>query len=107
MSYLENSAQPAVSFEKPFLPGTPSSVAAIEQWLATKFAEQLAIPAHAVSLEKSITSFGLDSMDAIIIAGDLEDWMGMELSSTLLWDFDTIAIIARHLFENLTAVRGQ
>ena len=75
------------------------SVTEIENWLISKFSEQLAIPEKTISTKALVTSLGLDSMDAVMIAGELEEWLCIEVPSTLLWDYPTISQIATYVFK--------
>ena len=51
-----------------------------------------------------MTQYGLDSIDALTLAGDLEDLTGLELPSTLLWDYPTVADITGYVVD---ALRGK
>lgn len=42
---------------------------------------------------------GVDSVGAVILAGDLESYIGRSMDETLLWDFPTVGQLARHLAE--------
>jgi acyl carrier protein len=46
-------------------------------------------------------SYGLDSMSALVLTGELEEWLGLELPSTLVWDFPSARELAVHLDERL------
>ena len=82
----------------------PSSAAEIENWLMDKFAEQLSISAEEIDANAEFISFGMDSMDAIMISGDLEDWLQIELPSTLLWDYPNISLVSEYLFQMVSGV---
>src|SRR5205807_2381692 len=41
----------------------------------------------------------MDSVQAVSMAADLEDWLGRELPATLVYDYPTIEGLARHLSE--------
>jgi acyl carrier protein len=68
-----------------------SNIEAIQNWLVNQLAEQLSLDA---------ARYGLDSIDAVTMVGDLEDWLDEELPSTLFWDRPTIAKSALYLDEN-------
>jgi hypothetical protein len=57
-------------------------------------------------MTEPLTRYGLDSIDAVTIVGDLEDSLDLELPSTLFWDYPTIEKSAQYLTENfeLTAI---
>jgi len=41
--------------------------------------------------------FGMGSLDAVAIAGDLERWLGRALSPTAIYNYPTISALARWL----------
>lgn len=71
----------------------------IRGWLLEKLAEVLKADPAALDTAAPLTRFGLDSMDAITLSGDLEDWLELRLPSTLLWDYPTIDGIVTYLTE--------
>ena len=73
---------------------------AVENWLVAQLADQLSLDTKSISVTEPLTRYGLDSIDAVTIVGDLEDWLELELPSTLFWDHPTIAQSAQYLAEN-------
>jgi hypothetical protein len=41
--------------------------------------------------------YGLDSIDAVELAGELEDWLGQPVSATLTFDYPTVSAVATYL----------
>ncbi|MBD2537447.1 acyl carrier protein [Coleofasciculus sp. FACHB-SPT36] len=74
-----------------------SPAEAIQSWLVTKLSKQLSLNAKTIDVREPLTRYGLDSIDAVTLVGDLEDWLGCELPSTLLWDYPTIEKSAEYL----------
>ena len=72
----------------------------VENWLVAQLADQLSLDTKSISVTEPLTRYGLDSIDAVTIVGDLEDWLELELPSTLFWDHPTIAQSAQYLAEN-------
>ena len=77
-----------------------NSVVAIQNWLISQLAEQLSLDANTVDISEPLTRYGLDSIDAVTMVGDLEDWLDLELPSTLFWDHPTIEKSSQYLNEN-------
>lgn len=73
---------------------------AIQNWLINKLAEQLSLDTESINVSEPLTRYGLDSIDAVTMVGDLEDWLDLELPSTLFWDHPTIDKSAQYLQEN-------
>ena len=73
------------------------SADAISDWLAAKLAGPLGVPAFEVDPTRPFATFGLGSLRAIALAGELEDWLGRPLSPTLLYEYPTVEALSRHL----------
>jgi amino acid adenylation domain-containing protein len=78
-------------------PGGPRPARAIEEWLTARLAEPAGIAPAEVDTRKPFASFGLGSLQAVTIAGELEEWLGRALSPTLLYEYPTIEALSRHL----------
>jgi acyl carrier protein len=72
----------------------------VENWLIKQLAEQLSLDPNAIAIKEPLTRYGLDSIDAVTMVGDIEDVLDVELPSTLFWDYPTIAESAQYLAEN-------
>ena len=71
------------------------SVPGIEGWLVSRLSQRLGIPAGALDVQQPLTRYGLDSIVALELVADLEDWFGCALPLTLAWDCPTIAAIVQ------------
>ncbi len=95
--------QPAPAPVAEVVPASPQkkspAVSAIESWLVAKIAENLEIDPGEIDTHEPFVSFGLDSAQAVGLAGDLEEWLGRKLSPTLVWDYPTIESLAAFLAE--------
>jgi 8-amino-7-oxononanoate synthase len=65
--------------------------------LVERVAVEVRLDADAVDIYAPFESFGLDSLKAVTLSGLLEDWIGIELSPTLFWDYPNIDSLANHL----------
>lgn len=74
-----------------------TSAQAIQQWLVTQVAEQFNLDASVIDVRKPLTQYGLDSIIAFTIVGELEDWLEIDLPATLLWDSPTIEEATQYL----------
>ncbi len=73
------------------------SAATIAAWLVTKLAGPLGIPPAEVDPKQPFATFGLGSLRAVGLAGELEEWLGRPLSPTLLYEYPTVHSLAHHL----------
>ncbi|MDB5099802.1 MAG: acyltransferase protein [Cyanobacteria bacterium RYN_339] len=69
----------------------------IKDWLVAYVAKELQIAPSDLDPEKRLFDLGLTSRQSVLLAGDLEDWLGVEISPDLTWDHPTIAALAAHL----------
>ena len=64
--------------------------ACVRQWLITNIAAVLEIVPDSIDVNRDLDELGMDSMQAVCLSGDLEAWLGLEISETALWDYPTI-----------------
>jgi acyl carrier protein len=68
------------------------------QWLVAKIAKELNVPESQIKTNEEFANLGLGSRQAILITGELEEFLECEdLDPSLLWDYPTIERLARHL----------
>ncbi len=72
----------------------------IQNWLVTQLAEQLSLDVSKIDVTEPLTRYGLDSIDAVTMVGDIEDILDEELPSTLFWDYPSVERAAQFLAEN-------
>ncbi|MBE3561915.1 MAG: acyltransferase domain-containing protein, partial [Ktedonobacteraceae bacterium] len=73
------------------------SRAAIEAWLVEQIAKQLQISPRAIDVRTPFAHYGMDSVQAVTLSADLEDWLGREFSPTLAYDYPTIESLSHYL----------
>ena len=71
----------------------------IEAWLIDWIAKELGMPPAEIETSKSLLDYSLSSVTAMMLVGDLEEWLGLTLPPTLVWDYPSIAAIADYLVE--------
>jgi acyl carrier protein len=77
-----------------------SPVDALQNWLVSQLSGQLSLDPTAIKVTEPLTRYGLDSIDAVTLVGDLEDWLDLELPDTLFWDHPSISQASAFLVEN-------
>ena len=73
----------------------------IRAWMTNEVAKILDIEADAVDTDQEFFSFGIDSIVAFSVIGDLCEWIDKELPATLLWEYPTINKLSQHISEQL------
>jgi acyl carrier protein len=76
---------------------TSAREATIQTWLIAKVAELVDIAPDSIDIRQPFVYYGMDSRQAAILAGDLEDWLGRQLSPSLPYDYPSIAALAQYL----------
>jgi len=89
------------------LPGQAAAGAAqspteeqIRAWLISSISAVVEVDPQTIDIRKPLEYYGMDSMQAMHLSGDLEDWLGRQLSPTVVWDYPTIELLATHLAQN-------
>ena len=73
------------------------TVAEIEAWLANKIAALLQIALEKIDLKQPLAIYGLNSVKAVSIAGELEEWLGISVTPTIVYDYPSIQALATYL----------
>ncbi|POS07568.1 acyl carrier protein [Burkholderia gladioli] len=79
----------------------PLTEAGIHQWLVERLARQLNVPIAQIDPARSFESYGLDSLVALQVAGDLEKLLEQRLSPALLFEHQNIDDLASYLAAEL------
>jgi FkbH-like protein/thioester reductase-like protein len=69
----------------------------IQIWLQENLARIAEIEPIEVDISCSIFDFGIDSIKAIKLLGQLGDWLGLELSNTLLYEYEDIDSLSQQI----------
>jgi acyl carrier protein len=69
----------------------------IQTWLIAKVAELVEIEPNSIDIRQPFVYYGMDSRQAAILAGDLEEWLGRRLSPSLPYDYPSIEALAQYL----------
>ena len=71
----------------------------LEFWLRTRVAALSGIAANMLDTRETFSSYGLNSADAIALSGELEERLGRKLPPSLVYDYPSVALLARYLTE--------
>ncbi len=75
----------------------PTTRKEVEDHLRLGLAEALGVGPEAIDARKAFTTFGLDSIKAFALTGDLAEWLDQELAATLFWDYPNIEALTTHI----------
>lgn len=77
----------------------PQTAQTIQTWLINAIAQQLKVAPQAIDVREPFVRYGLDSVAAVGLSGQLEAWLGRRLSPTLTYDYPTIEALSQYLAE--------
>ncbi len=72
----------------------------IRDWLVAHISAMVGVPPDRVDIHTPIEQYGMDSIQAMHLCGELEDWLRRPLVPTLVWDYPTVDLLVRHLSED-------
>jgi acyl carrier protein len=73
----------------------------IRAWLVDRIAYYVMLPTHEIEPDVSLADYGLDSVYAFALCGEIEDTLGIQIEPTLLWDVDTVTTLTAHLSDRV------
>jgi acyl transferase domain-containing protein/acyl-CoA synthetase (AMP-forming)/AMP-acid ligase II/pimeloyl-ACP methyl ester carboxylesterase/acyl carrier protein len=76
----------------------------IQTWLKENIANRLGVSPQTIDITQPFINYGLDSVQAIRLTADLEDWLDCRLSPTLAYDYPNIATLSAYLAQEKTTV---
>lgn len=72
------------------------------EWLI----ERASVSATDLDRDRPFAELGLDSLTAVELSQDLEDWLDLRLTPAMAWNYPTCATLARYLAEQAGGVRS-
>ncbi|MBW2278484.1 MAG: acyl carrier protein [Deltaproteobacteria bacterium] len=75
----------------------PHGEAEIRQWLIDKIADRVGVSPLSIDPSKPFAVLGVDSTEAVVISGELQEWLGRRVPPTIAWDHPTIDAAAHYL----------
>ncbi|NEP08925.1 MAG: alpha/beta fold hydrolase [Symploca sp. SIO2C1] len=89
-----NNQQPTTNSKQPT---TNNQQQTIQTWLITQIAKGLGVKPQEIDIREPFSRYGLDSVAAVRLSGELEEWLGRKLAPTLAYDYPNIETLARYL----------
>ena len=69
----------------------------IHAWLTEKIAELAGTDVDRIDAQEPVAFYGLDSVAAVSLSGELQDWLGRKIPPTLVYDCPSIESMVRYL----------
>ena len=61
----------------------------LRDWVRNHLASLLGVPQDSIVLDQSLADYGLDSVDAVLMAGELEETLNIEIDPASFLQYDT------------------
>ena len=72
-----------------------NNTARLQDWLAGHIGRHIGVDPETITFDKALADYGLDSVDAILMAGELEQVFAMEIDPSTFIQYETFdAMIA-------------
>lgn len=81
----------------------PKSAGEIRDWLVAAVSTHLGVAPAEVDLDAPLISQGIDSMQFVVVIGELEDWLGCRFADNPLVRYPTIRLVSDFLARQLAA----
>lgn len=69
----------------------------LTDWLVNRLAQMMQIKKESIDITEPFAIYGMDSLKAVQLSGDLEELLQKELPSTLVYDYPNIRSLAQYL----------
>jgi acyl carrier protein len=83
-----------------------TDVKGLTGWLIDRVAVYLKRAPSEIDPVVPLAEYGLDSVAALSLCGDIEDEFTLVLDPTVAWDYPTVDALARHLVEEFAVAGG-
>lgn len=77
--------------------GDEASIVELQGWIAARLAVAVGTDVEAIDVNEPFARYGLDSVQAVVMAEEIAQRLGREISAALFWDYPTVAELARQL----------
>jgi acyl carrier protein len=79
----------------------PPARETLREWLSGRVASYLERPVDEIRPDVSFAEYGLDSMYALMLCGEIEDEFGLLMEPKVAWDHCTVDALTGYLVEHL------
>jgi alkylation response protein AidB-like acyl-CoA dehydrogenase/acyl carrier protein len=76
----------------------------IEEWLSELIASRKQLSDSMIGTDVPFSDFGVDSLDAVLMVESIEEYLGLTLEPTVLWNYPTIHALANFLASELSTL---
>lgn len=74
---------------------------ATEDWMKTWLIARAGVKPSEIKLDKPFSDYGLDSMTAVEMSGEIEDWSGTALTPIVAWNYPTVSQLSQYIVDEI------
>ncbi len=82
----------------------PAMIAEVEAWMVAWLTARAGVNPSEVDLEKPFSDYGLDSITAVEMSGEIEDWSGIAVTPVIAWNHPTVARLSEFLVDEVMGI---
>jgi acyl carrier protein len=82
---------------------TGHSAELLHAWVTGRIAHYLEIPAGSISGDVPLAEYGLDSVNALTVASEIEDHLSLSLDASVMWDYPAVDDLVVFLMQEMSA----
>ncbi|MFF9897695.1 acyl carrier protein [Streptomyces longispororuber] len=75
----------------------PVTLDELQSWLVERVGEYVPELDEPVDPNQELGAYGLDSVAVVAFAADVEDWLGIRVEPSAVWDHPTVTQLAKFL----------
>jgi acyl carrier protein len=79
----------------------------LHEWIRGWLGRELKLSPDDIAADKTFVRYGMDSVHAMMLVGDLEEHLKRRLPPTLAWTYPTVEALATHLMETEETVAAK
>jgi acyl carrier protein len=85
----------------------PTTTEQMEEWFAARIAKNNEATVDDIDWDAPFFSLNLSSVDLLEIVAELEDLLGLEIESTIPWDYPNIRALSAYLIDHVAKSTGK
>jgi len=86
--------------------GKPETIEDIQAWLVIKIAAKLNKDPATIEKNVAFAQLGVDSLGAINVTSEIEEWLEVEIDPTILYQYTNITQLSGHLAHKIKIPNG-
>lgn len=75
------------------------TVSELREWLRRWVVDATGLPAEEITDDRPLQNFGISSRDVVLLSGELENLLGVQLDATVAYEYPTIGALAQRLID--------